>query len=121
MASPGNRHCANCIGALSFPIASRIVWYRIVALTPPRLRSTHRLQNISQAGFESSQSRREGIEEALGWLGAAVVARSLFVRTVARSCPRFHDRNKVLYLKTIDCTRHLPSPRTSATSVGGVA
>ena len=21
MASPGNRHCANCIGALSFPIA----------------------------------------------------------------------------------------------------
>ena len=22
MASPGNRHCANCIGALSFPIAA---------------------------------------------------------------------------------------------------
>ena len=32
MASPGNQHCANCIGTLSFPIASRIVdltshWY----------------------------------------------------------------------------------------------
>jgi len=22
MASPGNQHCANCIGALSFPIAA---------------------------------------------------------------------------------------------------
>jgi len=25
MASPGNRHCANCIGALSFPTAVREV------------------------------------------------------------------------------------------------
>jgi len=24
MASPGNQHCVNCIGALSFPMASRI-------------------------------------------------------------------------------------------------
>ena len=103
-----------------YSISYRMVSYRS-ANPPPRLRRTHRLQDVSQAGFESSQSRREGIEEALGWLGAAVVARSLFVRTVARSCPCFHDRNKVLYLKTTDCTRHLPSPCTSATSVGGVA
>ena len=27
MASPGNGHCANCIGTLSFSIASRIVLY----------------------------------------------------------------------------------------------
>jgi len=26
MASPGNRHCANCIGALSFPVASVGDW-----------------------------------------------------------------------------------------------
>ena len=25
-ASPGNRNCANCISALSFPIASRLVY-----------------------------------------------------------------------------------------------
>ena len=24
MASPGNRHCANCIGTLSFPICTRV-------------------------------------------------------------------------------------------------
>ena len=27
MAIPGNRHCANCIGALSFPISAVLIEY----------------------------------------------------------------------------------------------
>ena len=42
MASPGNRHCANCIGALSFPIEDVI----FTLSPPPRKGSEVRRQNI---------------------------------------------------------------------------
>jgi len=29
MASPGNRHCVNCIGALSFPIYTIVIIYTV--------------------------------------------------------------------------------------------
>ena len=42
MASPGNRHCANCIGTLSFPLAKNIktskqqyVYYRVSQKSEP--------------------------------------------------------------------------------------
>ena len=55
-ASPGNQHCANCIGALSYPI--------FVELSP-RMRIGQQLARASvetDIGLETAQPRRAGCD-----------------------------------------------------------
>jgi len=51
MASPGNRHCANCIGALSFPLG-----VKRHANAPPTRYRTHDLSIASPTPLDARKS-----------------------------------------------------------------
>jgi len=56
MASPGNRHCANCIGTLSFPINSQDPM-RIVAASPYRVPKSIGANGCDLGHFRSSEQQ----------------------------------------------------------------